>query len=203
MKSLSEIDIVSKRASRAAGFPWGIAEEVGKNIRILESFGLLGIKSLNYYYKKRQTEKFENLSLITENNKLISSSYCPIVCGTSFLDQIKSLENLNEISFEKIAYPILFLAFVSRASEIIGKRIFIEVDEYKFLLNLNNSIYASIINNEVIKLASNIKIKFIENSDSFLESEWQELYKLSENIFVDETDDLKSKAAGAGLTDND
>ena len=33
MKSLSEIDTVSKRASRAIGFSWGVAEEVGKNIR--------------------------------------------------------------------------------------------------------------------------------------------------------------------------
>ena len=38
MKSLSEIETTS-RASRAAGFSWGIAEEVGKGIRLLESFG--------------------------------------------------------------------------------------------------------------------------------------------------------------------
>ena len=30
MKSLSEIETTSKRASRAVGFSWGIAEEVGK-----------------------------------------------------------------------------------------------------------------------------------------------------------------------------
>ena len=40
MKSLSEIETVSKRSSKAAGFSWGIAEEVGKNIRMLEFFGL-------------------------------------------------------------------------------------------------------------------------------------------------------------------
>ena len=51
MKSLSEIDTVSKRASRAAGFDWGVAEEVGKNMRMLEMLGLPGIKNLNYYYK--------------------------------------------------------------------------------------------------------------------------------------------------------
>ena len=54
MKSLSEIDTVSKRASRAAGFDWGVAEEVGKNMRMLEMLGLPGIKNLNYYYKIRQ-----------------------------------------------------------------------------------------------------------------------------------------------------
>ena len=54
MKSLSEIDTVSKRASRAARFSWGIAEEVGKNIRILEIFGLPGIRNLNDFLKKKK-----------------------------------------------------------------------------------------------------------------------------------------------------
>ena len=35
------------------------------------------------------------------------------------------------------------------------------------------------------------------------EDEWSELYKLSENTFVEETEELKQKTAGAGLTDND
>ena len=39
--------------------------------------------------------------------------------------------------------------------------------------------------------------------DSFSEQDWKELYKLSEETFVDESDSSKAKAAGAGLTDND
>ena len=54
MRSLSEIETISKRASKAAGFSWGVAEEVGKNIKILEMFGLPGIKNLNDYYKKKK-----------------------------------------------------------------------------------------------------------------------------------------------------
>ena len=49
MISLSEIETTSKRASRAVGFSWGEAEEVGRSIRLLELFGLRGIKSLNQY----------------------------------------------------------------------------------------------------------------------------------------------------------
>ena len=45
MKSFSEIDTISKRASRALGYSWGISEEIGKNIRLLEMFGLNGIKN--------------------------------------------------------------------------------------------------------------------------------------------------------------
>ena len=50
MKSLSEIETTSKRAAKAAGFSWGIAEEVGKCIRLIELFGFAGIKNLNEYF---------------------------------------------------------------------------------------------------------------------------------------------------------
>ena len=54
MRSLSEIDTVSKRSSKAAGYSWGIAEEIGKNIRLLEIFSLPGIKNLNSFFKKKK-----------------------------------------------------------------------------------------------------------------------------------------------------
>jgi len=203
MRSLSEIETVSKRASKAAGFPWGIAEEIGKNIRLLEMFGLPGIKNLNNYYKKRNKENFENLNLINADNRLINSKFCPIKVGINFLDQIRILENLNKINFEKMAYPLLFLPFLSRSSEIIGKRLLVKFDKDEFLLNFNNNIYSNFLKKEVVELADNVSISFVNNKDSFLESEWKELYKLSENTFVEETDSLKKIGAGAGLTDND
>ncbi len=203
MKSLSEIDTTSKRASRAAGYSWGIAEEVGKNIRLLEMFGLPGIKNLNDFYKKKKEQQFENLNLISKDNKTTKFEFCPIIAGTSFLDQIKSLENLNEIKFEKIAYPLLFLPFVSRASEVIGKRLLLKLDEKEFLLNFNNNIYSNFLKNEIIKIANVVLIKFLENSDSFSEKEWNEIYKISEDTFVEESDSSMQKGAGAGLTDND
>ena len=203
MKSLSEIDTTSKRASRAAGYSWGISEEVGKNTRILEMFGLPGIKNLNDFYKKKKEQKFENLSFISAENKTIKFEFCPIVAGTSFLDQIKSLENLKEIKFEKIAYPLLFLPFVSRASEVIGKRLFLKLDDKEFLLNFNNNIYSNFLKNEIIDLANVVSIRFLENSDTFSEKEWNEIYKFSEDTFVEESESLKESAAGAGLTDND
>ena len=48
-----------------------------------------------------------------------------------------------------------------------------------------------------------ISIKFLNNLDSFDEKEWEELYRLSEDTFVEESDSLKETGAGAGLTDND
>ena len=202
MRSFSEIDTAAKRASKGIGFSWGISEEVGKNIRLLEMFGLPGLKNLNQYYKVFKEKKFQNLTLVSKENSS-KIPYCPIIAGINFLDQVNNLEELEEIKFDNLGFPILFIPFVSRASEIIGKRIFLTIDEKEFLLNFNQSIYSNYLNSDVLEKSDQIKIKFIENKNMFSETEWQELYKLSEDTFVEETDKLKQNAAGAGLTDND
>ena len=203
MRSLSEIETAVKRASRAVGYSWGNSEEVGKSIRQLELFGFQGIKNLNKYYKDKSTKKFEDLNLICEINETSSDAYCPIILGISFLDQIKSVENFKTIKFKKIAYPVIFLSFLSRASEISGKKIHVRLDQNEILLNLNVNICSSFLNQEIPEFANQIEIKFIDNEDNFTESEWNSLYKLAEDTFVEESDSLKEGAAGAGLTDND
>jgi len=202
MRSLNEIDTTAKRASKAMGFSWGISEEIGKNIRLLELFGLPGIKSLNSYFKVYKSKSFQNISLISKLN-VSKIPYCPIISGVTFLDQITILEELNEIDFENIAFPILFIPFLSRSSEIIGKKILLKLDEKKFLLNFNQSIYSNYNSEETFEKADKINIKFINNKNLFSENEWENLYKLSEETFVEETEELKQKAAGAGLRDND
>ena len=203
MRSLSEIETAVKRASRAIGFSWGVAEEVGKCVRLLELFGLPGIKNVNQYFIDKKVKKFENLNLIIEKNLTVSEPFCPIILGVSFLDQIKTMESLKKIEFTNIAYPILFLPFLSRASEIIGKKIHIKFDQNEILLNLNVNIYSNILNQELKVIANNVEVQFLENLDNFTDSEWQNLYKLSENTFVEESESLKQGGAGAGLTDND
>jgi hypothetical protein len=203
MRSLSEIETAVKRASRAVGYSWGNSEEVGKSIRQLELFGFQGIKNLNKYYKDKSTKKFEDLNIINEINETSSDAYCPIILGISFLDQIKSVENFKTIKFKKIAYPVIFLSFLSRASEISGKKIHVKLDQNEILLNLNVNICSNFLDQDIPEFANEIEIKFIDNKDSFTESEWNSLYKLAEDTFVEESDSLKEGAAGAGLTDND
>ena len=96
-----------------------------------------------------------------------------------------------------------------------------------FIINRSGDDYKIIIKNELIELfindlepyakffsvnflkndfpsvAKDASVTFLENKDSFSDKEWKNLYKLSENTFVEETESLKQGAAGAGLTDND
>jgi len=203
MKSFSEIETTSKRASRAVGFSWGVAEEIAKGIRLLELFGFPGIKNLNQYYKNINKKNFEKLTIINKNNKSNKLSLCPINLGISFLDQIKTMNSLKKITFNKIAYPILFIPFLSRSSDIIGKKILFKFEKNTFLLNFNVNILSNFSKKNIPLIAKKVEIIFLENKNSFTEKEWKNLYKLSENTFVEETESLKQGAAGAGLTDND
>ena len=203
MKSLSEIETTVKRASKAAGYSWGVSEETGKSVRLLELFCLPGIKHINEYFNKRNKQKFENLNLISEKNSSSKNPYCPITLGVSFLDQINVLQNSKKIEFKNVAYPVIFISFISRSSEIIGKKIFVKIDEKKIILNLNVNINSNFIDQEFPKIANKIEVNLLENKDNFNEEEWNNLYKLSVETFVEESDSLKEGAAGAGLTDND
>ena len=202
MISFSEIETTVKRATRAVGFSWGISEEVGKNIRLLEMFGLPGVKNINQYFKIYNIENFNDINVFSRSN-ISKKHYCPIIAGVNFFDQSSTVHDFNKLEINNLAFPLLFIPFVSRTSEILGKRIFLKMDNKEFLFNFNQSIYSNYLSGDIVEKSEKINLQFLENKNSFSENEWSELYKISENTFVEESEELKQKAAGAGLTDND
>ena len=203
MITFSEIETTTKRASKAAGFSWGVAEEIGKSIRSLELFGLPGIINLNQYLKKIKKKHPKKITKIEKKNKTKDKELCPIYSGKAFLDRCLELEKLKSLKFYNISYPLLMLPFISRASEMMSKKILVQFDKSSFLLNFDKSIFSKDIEKQAQSIAKVVNIEFLENKNSFSEQDWKELYKLSEETFVEESDSLKKSAAGAGLTDND
>ena len=203
MQSFSEIETTSKRASKAAGFSWGIAEEIGKSIKSLELFGLPGVINLNLYLNKIKKNHPKKIKKIEKENKAEDKELCPIYSGVAILDRCMELEGLQSLKFYNVSYPLLMLPFVSRASEIMSKKILMQYDNASFLLNFDKSVFSKNIDKQAQPLTKELNIELVENKNSFLEQDWKELYKLSEETFVEESDSSKSKAAGAGLTDND
>ena len=204
MRSSSEIITVSKRATKAAGYSWGIAEEVGKNIDVLELIGIAGIENLKSYLSDIKTKTPIGPNVIESQNKIDNESLCPILTGVCLIDDFKNIEILKEINFYNVSFPLLMIPFISRLSFLIGKRVSIEIDEYNFKFNLDKYVFSNNdINSLILENAKNIKIIVFENEDSFSQEVWDELYELSTDTFVEESEKLKSTAAGAGLEDND
>ena len=202
MMSFSEIEIVSKRASKSKGYSWGISEEIGKSVRLLEMFNLPGISTLNQYLKKISSNHPKKLKNIDKTNKS-DSEICPIYTGVSILDNCNQIQEFKVIKFFNMNYPLLIIPFLSRSSEIVNKQICLNLNDGKYILNSNKTILTNIEKSGDFENASELTIEFLENKNLFTDIEWKELYKMSEDTFVPETESLKNSAAGAGLTDND
>ena len=202
MRSFSEIETISKRASRGAGFSWGVSEEIGKSVRLMEMFGLPGILYLTSYLNQIGNHNYQKMTIVSADNISNNIPYCPISVGVNFLDQVYNLEKIENINFSNIAYPLLVVPFLSRSSEIIGKKILLNLENFKFLFNYNQSILSN-FNNSLISKTTNFFISFNQNENSFDKMTWDTLYKISQKTFVDETESSKKTSAGAGLTDND
>ncbi len=204
MQSSSEINTVSKRAARAAGYSWGIAEEVGKCISSIEMFGIPGIENLNNYFKTIKSIQPAGPKQIEKTNKLNDKSLCPIYTGLKLIDEYKSVDEIKTLKFIKLDYPLLLLPFINKLSYLIGKRIQVSIDDINAECNLNTCVLADHqIKSLIIKKANTVKINILENEDSFSSKTWNELYEMSTETFVEETEQSKQTGAGAGLRDND
>ena len=204
MQSTSEINTVSKRAARAAGYSWGVAEEVGKCISSIEMYGISGVENLNNYFKTITDIKPEGPKQIEKNNKLNDKSLCPIYTGLKLIDNYKSVDDIKLLKFINLDYPLLLLPFINKLSYLIGKRIEITIDDINVECNLNKCVLADHqIKSAIIKKAKTLTISILENEDSFSSKTWNELYEMSTETFVEETEQSKQTGAGAGLQDND
>ena len=204
MRTSSEIETISKRATKAAGFPWGIAEEVGKNIKSLELLSISGIENLSLYLEQVKGKETFGPKEISKENNIKPNSFCPFYTGSALLDSASKVDEIKNLTLHSINFPILLIPFINRLSDRIGKKIKLQIDDHNFLLNLNKFIATDTnLMGLIIENAKIIKIEIQENKDSFKDKVWDQLYELSTETFVEETDRLKENAAGAGLADND
>jgi len=189
MRTSSEIETISKRASRAAGFTWGVSEEVGKCIKSLELYQISGLENLNDYLKKIKNLEPKGLQKIENKNSLKEGNFCPIYTGIALMDASSRIMELKTLSIQPVDFPILLIPFLNRISYKIGKMIEVKFDKIEILLNLNNYISSNTdLRKKILKSTEYLTINVIENKDTFDASVWDSLYELSTETFVEESE---------------
>ena len=120
------------------------------------------------------------------------------------IDDYKSVDEIKILKFIKLDYPLFLLPIINKLSYLIGKRIQVSIDDNNVECNLNTCILADHkIKSLIIKKANTVIITILENEDNFSSKTWNELYEISTETFVEETEQSKQTGAGAGLQDND
>lgn len=112
--SLNEVEVMAKRATRGAGYEWGIAEEAGKAIRWLCSFDLNGCEALAQLLKSVEHSSFLDMRPTKMDGVWTSNSgvMCPLLAGSTLSDFAFKLKE-NPVSMGKTLQPKILIPFVA------------------------------------------------------------------------------------------
>ncbi|WP_424973246.1 DUF3726 domain-containing protein [Dinoroseobacter sp. S76] len=118
--SLNEVEAAARKATRGAGYPWGIAEDAGKATRWLCARGLDGCAAL-----AEALSRFDGASLaeIAPNPAgavwtAPAGELCPLMTGTTLSDHAGLSDHVGlvdaaELRLVEVAVPLLLLPFVA------------------------------------------------------------------------------------------
>lgn len=117
--SLNQVEQTSRKAARGAGLSWGLADEVGKALRWLHSYGLDGIPVLVEALCRHAQYEYSQLVPVSLCGRWHAKCGVldPLAVGASLSDCLPLLHT-TVIQTEMIAYPLLVAGFIGTAAEI-------------------------------------------------------------------------------------
>lgn len=120
--TLAETESYLRKAARACGLDWGIAEEAGKAARWLAAFNLPGPEILFAHLQNLEGQEYSAFvpDCRTQPWRSTGGSLCPIITGAALAD--RSAQMLEGVIFELglTAYPLLLAATVGQAARCHG-----------------------------------------------------------------------------------
>jgi len=116
--TLAEIESYLRKAARACGLDWGIAEEAGKAARWLAAFNLPGPEIMLAHLQNLKGKDYRGFipDCSIESWQASGDLLCPIISGAALAD--RSAQMLEGVKFElgRTAYPLLLAATVGQAA---------------------------------------------------------------------------------------
>lgn len=116
--TLAEAEAYLRKAARAVGLDWGLAEEAGKAARWLAAFGLPGPETV-----LAQLERLKGVDYAAcmpdcgrEPWQGAGGLLCPIVTGAALADRAAQLVAGKEFAIGRTAYPLLMVAILGQAA---------------------------------------------------------------------------------------
>ena len=104
--------------------------------------------------------------------------------------------------FNSLREPLICLPFLLKAAK--RNLIYFQLTSKELKISITPGELLSIDHKKVPEIISDISINLTTQRELQYSNEtWEELYELSLETFVEETEEKKRSGAGAGLTDND
>lgn len=206
--SLNEADALAKKATRGAGYPWGIAEEAGKAVRWLCRNGVDGCASLG-----RMLEQLDACDLgdvIPDVSGEVWSArggpLCPLAAGTALSDMAPALRH-GAVTMDALVEPMLVLPFAATAALHLEQAVSVESEDWIAMTDGRHLVSSGpVVRNGVVTIRLNgqfehprpQRTRAAPNSRAF-----EILNRFAHRTYAPATEASRLKGAGAGTSDND
>ena len=115
--TLAETESYLRKAARACGLDWGIAEEAGKAARWLAAFNLPGPETLLAHLQQLSGEDYPHfIPTVRANPGRPRRLLCPIITGAALADRSAQMLDGKCFRLAATAYPLLLAATVGQAA---------------------------------------------------------------------------------------
>ena len=214
--SLNEIEALAKKATRGAGYTWGLAEEAGKATRWLCAMDLPGTEFLSDLLE--QTDGATYAALCPQDTggawEATGGALCPLIAGAAMCDLATDLAGGREIRLGRVLRPVLLYPYVAAAADMSGAslslswhgaamtrhggRTFLSATDAQ-------SVNAPETDSARIALMQEAEGEIVRRKYRGVVSPAaaEALNRLAHRTYAPETEERRLAGAGAGLTDND
>ena len=212
--SLIEVEAMSKKAARGAGYSWGVAEEAAKAVGWLCRNGIDGVNALAVLleqYDGAGAKLVGPNSLDGDWNSADGSAFCPLTVGASLSD-CATLWGESGKDIANVCVPVLVVPFVAYSARAVGNAMEVNFDDCSVVTD-GQSIWCSQFDDCLrVHMAENMSVRPAAISGKPLpvqiravptKENWAVLERFAHRTYAPDTEESRQKGAGAGLSDND
>jgi len=211
--SLNEVDGMAKRATRGAGYSWGIAEEAGKATRALSAHGLDGSGLLAGLLER--SSQLSPGDLTPQNTEAdwngAAGLLCPLMAGTTLADYASRI-GPREIAIDQVLYPALIIPFAVNAARQIKATLALTWTDIRVVCS--GSAFSVQGPDKALNVATCDRLTLRQGGDvgtpltrqsraTPAPADWATLGSFAHRTYAPATDASRLSGAGAGLSDND
>ena len=208
--ALNEVEAMARKATRGAGYSWGMAEEAGKATRWLCAQGIDGCSSSARLLAI--TDHVEKTTMAPAASDGVwrapLGQLCPLMAGAALSDFAYLLVR-GEISMENVACPSLLLPFVATTARQQKTTLALDMDDVLIVSDGRDVCIGKVA---VPQQATRVSVRRGGALGQAVRPHsratpdpaiWDQLNSFAGRIYAPSTEESRLLGAGAGLSDND
>lgn len=203
--SLNEVEATAKRASRGAGFAWGLAEDAAKATRWLCAHDLDGVGHLAELLDRSDRSLHRPTSF--EGAWTGEGALCPLRTGCLLSDSVNLLSS-HHVAMERVASPALLLPFAALAARQLKSPVTLDCDGMTVCTDGHivsaTADWPAMAQTVTVTLGGDLPVSSARKTRATPRpADWDALNRLAHKTYAPATEESRLLGAGAGLSDND